>query len=601
MDAMRRRGVAVFAVFFGAAIPAEGQMPPRDPATRPPAPQVGTAVIRGRVVDAETGTAIARARVQLVDTLLLRAPALTDETGGFAFKALPHGSYSITVEKPTYTPSRYPDDGNTLRARAHRLRLADGEVIEGFTVRLFRGGVIAGRVVDAHGDPVEGASVSALRVSKSSRGRPQLRNSASTNDLGEFRLAHLEPGKYVVFVTPRRDVWADMNGIGENDAADSQPTPTFFPGAPSLDQAVPITIDRGRSATAIELSLIESQTATITGIVVDASGEPVAERGSMSVRTIARGLPNVYGGGSAGLKPDGTFRLRLAPGEYELEAQAYHSWNGGSPPPRSEQFGSARLTVDGDVSGVVIQVTPGARISGRVVFDGSSPLPTRPPGAGEFLLLSGSPEGINCRMGRSELAADFTFTVDGAFGSCSVQPSGAFGRWTVKAVTYNGAEMLDQVVTLGAQRFRDVQIVMTDKQTEVTLQVTDERGRPTDEFAAALFAVDKARWSYGSRYVRAFVPERESADTGASRRMSSSDLSARATVELAPPRPDSIVGLPPGDYFAVALDDMEADTISDPDTLERLSRAATRIALVEGAKVDVTLRRIKLSDFVPDR
>ena len=58
--------------------------------------------------------------------------------------------------------------------------------------------------LDAHGDPLEFAQVQALRLPKSGRGTAQQRNGTNTNDLGEFRLARLEPGKYLVFVMPQR-------------------------------------------------------------------------------------------------------------------------------------------------------------------------------------------------------------------------------------------------------------------------------------------------------------------------------------------------------------------------------------------------------------
>ena len=82
----------------------------------------------------------------------------------------------------------------------------------------------------------------------------------------------------------------------------------------------------------------------------------------------------------------------------------------------------------------------------------------------------------------------------------------------------------------------------------------------------------------GSRYVRALVPR--------------NDL---------PQRPDTIVALPPGEYFAVAVDDLEPDMLHDPETLARLSRGATRVMLPEATKLDISLRRIKVSDLVAER
>lgn len=467
---------------------------------------------------------------------------------------------------------------------------------------LFHGGAIAGRVVDAHGDPVETASVQALRLPKTGRGRPQMRSGTSTNDLGEFRIALLEPGRYLLFVIPRHDSFGEMNGSsGMTEPAERLPAPTFYPGVSSLDQAQPITIERGGSATGLEFSLIEGIAATVTGTVVDASGEPVSRGASISVRPIVQGLPsNGFGSNGTGVRPDGTFRLRLLPGEYEFEAHAWQPGASGPPTPNSEQFGSARLTVSGDTSGLAIQLGFGARISGRVVFDGASPLPTVPPSPWQVQLVSPSQDSPNCRMGRAELTADFTFTVEGVFGTCTVRFNGPFGRWSAKSVIYNGTEMLDQPVTFGAgQRFRDVQVILTDKRNEVTFQVADEHGQRTREYVGVLFAADKSRWTEGSRYVRPIVPRPDS-PSGLTFVNSGRNVGP-GVVEALPSRPDTIAGLPPADYFAIAVDDMEANMLRDPDALERLSRGATRVTLTEGAKIDVTLRRIKLSDLVAER
>ena len=63
-----------------------------------------------------------------------------------------------------------------------------------------------------------------------------------------------------------------------------------------------------------------------------------------------------------------------------------------------------------------------------------------------------------------------------------------------------------------------------------------------------------------------------------------------------PSRPkESIFGLAPGDYFVVAVDDLEVEAARDPDTLEQLSRGATRVTIADGDPVEINLRRIKLT------
>jgi len=51
--------------------------------------------------------------------------------------------------------------------------------------------------------------------------------------------------------------------------------------------------------------------------------------------------------------------------------------------------------------------------------------------------------------------------------------------------------------------------------------------------------------------------------------------------------------LPPGEYYVVALDDLESEAVHDPALLDRLTRAATRITLTDRAAVEVSLRLVK--------
>ena len=80
------------------------------------------------------------------------------------------------------------------------LLLRDGQVTE-LTVPMFHGGAISGRVLDAHGDPVDFAQVRVLRVPRG--GRVTSAGQAQTNDLGEYRVPRLQPGRYLVQVRPQ--------------------------------------------------------------------------------------------------------------------------------------------------------------------------------------------------------------------------------------------------------------------------------------------------------------------------------------------------------------------------------------------------------------
>ncbi len=86
------------------------------------------------------------------------------------------------------------------------LDVNSGQTITGLAFALKKGGVIAGRIVDARGEPLQEITVAALRSPSSgderTPGAGRTRQMAQTDDRGEFRLADLAEGRYVVIATP---------------------------------------------------------------------------------------------------------------------------------------------------------------------------------------------------------------------------------------------------------------------------------------------------------------------------------------------------------------------------------------------------------------
>lgn len=564
-------------VILLAATTAAGQVsgvPPRD---TPLASQADTAAIQGRVVDGQTTSPLPRARVKLDGPGGLQRTALTDESGNFAFTALPTGLFSLTAEKPTYLPGRYPESGRTLRSNAKLFfPLLDGQVLNGL-MTLFHGGAISGRVIDSHGEPVESANVQVMRVPRSGRGRPTVRSGGATNDLGEFRVPRLEPGRYLLLVQPRRDV--------QDDGPATQSAPTFYPGVSIREQALPITIERSASVTGLDLVLVDGTMSRVSGTLVAASGR-AAIGGFVTVRAIVEGLADGFDRATAPVKSDGTFELRLAPGEYQIEGRAIQPGTVGPLQPGDEQVGMARLTVTGQaLSDVTIQLGGGAKVTGRVVFEGSTPTPPMPSNPGQFRVSFGSPAGTGCRMGRSYLGANWTFTVDGLLGSCVARVDSSLGRLTVKAIMVNDVDLMDQPVTFeSGQHLRNVEVIVTGKQTDLTFHVTDAQGQPTSEYVALVFSIDKARWFENSRYIKTFVPAPPLDQV--------LDVAETVTPGAAPPTAarESVGGLPPGEYYVVVLDDLEPEAVHDPALLDSLTRVATRVTITDKAAAEVSLR-----------
>jgi hypothetical protein len=564
----------------------EMQLPPgRD---RPPVVRVGTGVVKGRVVDGATGNGLPRVRVTLLGVAAGTPPLITDGSGAFAFTKLPAGPLTLMAEKATFLQARYPDLGRTFRSRNNPIVLVDGQVLDDVTIPLFRGCAISGRVVDANGDPVDYAQVTAIRVPGPGRnGRPVGRSGSSSNDLGEFRIGRLEPGAYVLQVTPRR---MPFNQSG-SEPPGPQPLPTYYPSTAALDQAVPIALARGQSVSDIDVVLTEGLPAVIAGIVTGLDGQPVTGNGHINARGIVREGFGGFDGSGTAIRPDGTFRMTVPPGEWLLEARVNPAPGVVQQRQEDEVLGLLKVTVAGGAEETVsIVVGRGATATGRVVFEGSA-APQSP--SGQPHVPVGSRDGT-CRSGPATVGSDWTFQLSGLFGACRAQPGFAFGRWTVKAVMYNGDNLLDGThVFRPGEQLQNVQVIVTARRSDVTFRVADENGQPTQEYVALLYPIDKAQWS---ETVRTFVLP-PAALLALSGRGGGPTGPARAPT-LPPARRESMIAVRPGDYYAVAVDDMEVEDSRDPAVLERLASSGVRVTVSEGVSQDVPLRRLKMADVM---
>lgn len=167
------RVLFVLVVVLAAVSAAQGQ-----------APSAGRTV-RGQVLDSATGVPLRRARVLLSQGERQVESVFTDDEG-FLVAAAPASSLTVVATKAGFTRST-----ETLAA-------AIGES----TIRLVlsRGAAVTGRVLDSNGTPMSRAYVTGRQILPAPAGSapPQERFFTQTDALGEYRLATLPAGRYVV-------------------------------------------------------------------------------------------------------------------------------------------------------------------------------------------------------------------------------------------------------------------------------------------------------------------------------------------------------------------------------------------------------------------
>jgi protocatechuate 3,4-dioxygenase beta subunit len=532
------------------AVPS-GTLAPRDVR-----PRTGTSTIAGRVVDADSGQPVRRAVVRINSPQLGPGRTVsTDADGRYRFATLPAGSYTVSASKSGYVNTTFGQPRPNGPGKP--VQLVDGQETGGIDIRLPKGGVIAGRVVDEYGDPVPDAMVSPMR-SQYARGRRQLMPAgrpATTNDAGEFRIFGLSPGQYAISVMSRP-------GFNENSDDRTGYAPTYLPGTSDQAAAQFVTIAAGQTIDGLVVSLALTPTAKISGTAFDSEGRPLTQGGVSAMPSRATGFfgPNA----SSPLAADGSFTLSgLAPGDYVVRANARPT-TPGVPPEMAVAF----VSVNGaDVTGLVLAPLKPATIRGRFTAPDVDALRSR--GAVMVMAQHLEPDVMLGGMGfgkPSPIGEDLSFELTTSPGRILLPVRGLPPGWMVSAVRVNGVDATDTGLEVDSgEVVSGVEIELTDRAPVISGLVTDAKGSPIAGAWVLLFSQDPAHWSLpNNRYV---VLMRAGAQ-------------GRYTVQT----------LPPGDYHALALEAVENGAAQDPEFLDRMRTSATRTTIREGDALTLDLR-----------
>jgi protocatechuate 3,4-dioxygenase beta subunit len=545
-------------------------LPPQAPARDQGAPKTGTSVIRGRVVGADTGLGLRRAVVRLNGAELRESRStVTDADGRYEFGNLPAGRYSVFASKTSYVDLGYGQ--RQPRDMSKQLDVGDKQVVEKIDFVLPRSGVITGRILDEFGEPIANANVQPMqnRFMNGQRRPMPSGQGASTPDTGEFRLWGLQPGDYLVSVTPRQN-----GNTSDNSDDRSGYAATYYPGTSNLALAQPITLAVGQTASGVDIMLTPVRTAKVSGTAVDSKGQPIQNGFVTAMQRVGSMMFSNIGGQIR----EGTFTISgIPPGDYLLRANAMMQPRSGNEPP---EILTAMVAVNGaDISGVQLVPIVPVIVTGRVVFDPATAAPN--PASVRVLASPKSPEmmmGMIGNMGPPVVKDDLSFELKAAPGLTMIRAvvggPGTYslpltqGSWLLKSVRYHSTDVTDVGLELMSGRdVSDVEIVMTNLPQIVTGQITNARGEAVKDGAVLVFGQDKEQWGTQGRYTSIGRPDKD----------------GKYTVRT----------LPPGDYFAIAVEQIDSQRFSgDPDYFDMLSRSAVRFSLVEGDTRTVDLKLV---------
>jgi protocatechuate 3,4-dioxygenase beta subunit len=399
----------------------------------------------------------------------------SEADGHFQFRGIVPGQYRLRVARNNYVTQEYGQ--RTVSGPGATLTLVGGQEMKDLLFRLIPSATIAGRVEDEDGEPIAWAHVTALRSSYSDGKRTYTSAGMnSTNDLGEYRLFGLPPGRYFVSATyhpgavhagPDSDF--DYNGA---DNLKENYILTYYPGTYDATKAQSITVKSGEEIPSMDFMMRPTAVYRVRGRVINTIPDAkrvehplvfiVPRGGAMQNDSTTFGPSNV-------VKKDGEFELPgVAPGSYTVQAEIFDG-DQQHAVTQSVEIGNA------DLDGVQLVISKGFSISGHVRWDGT-------PGHIEDNLYV---------MGRTDSQSPITAGYarvdrgDGSFtwnqisdAAMRIQFHGLDDNGYVKAADYGGVDILDQGFTPRPGSNATLEITLSAHGAQVEGTATDENGLP---------------------------------------------------------------------------------------------------------------------------
>ena len=580
-------GFSTFSTPAAAQIVVGGESMQMMPPGGPRQMKTGTGSIKGRLLAADTGNPVRRAQVRLTGQDVLPKMATSDNEGRFEFKDLPAGAFTLNAQTSGFVGVNYGQKRPFEPGKP--IELSEGQSVDNADISMPKGSVVSGRIVDEFGEPVADTVVNAMR-STWSNGKRRMQSTgrtATTNDLGQYRIYGLPPGDYYVSATLRGTqemVVTEMAAMAVRtasplgaaaDAPTSGYAPTYFPGTPNGNEAQKLTLALGQEAQNTDFGLFPVRLVRVRGSVVTSEGRP-AEGVMVSATPRSGNDTNPLFGASSTARTDanGNFTLTgVAPGDYTLNARTsqiftssadgnsmsftmVRSTGPGGGGDSNQESGAVPLTVSGeDMSNVIIVTTKGASATGRVVYEGGS----KPPANTVRISAAATDDTgpMTLISGASSVTPEGTFEIKGLSGQRVFRVNGIPSGWVLKAVKVNGTDITDNGMEFkSAEAVTGVEVILTSKVTEVKGAVKAGND-PAMDYTVVIFSDEPDKWR---------VPTSRHIATG---------------------RPNQqgqfqVKNLPAGSYYAVALEYIPQGEWNDPEVLERLKSKATTFTVGEG-------------------
>lgn len=484
-----------------------------------------------------------------------RSVSVTSDAGGrFAFKGLPAGRYRLTVSRRGFVTQSYgqrkPDDPGAL------LTLRPGQEVKDLLFRLIPSAVIAGKIVDEDGEPLSSVIVSALRQMYSEGKRTlAMATHAQTNDLGEYRIFDLAPGRY--FVSAVYPHWTRLIGGQESEDLDAHNegyAKVYYPGTPDSAKASSIAIKAGEEIPSIDILLRPVPVYRIRGHVFNQITRKPGVQTNILLMPRTKNFDWTGEQQAIVQKKDGSFEIpEVLPGSYVLTAFWFDE---------GKSYVERTLVEVGntDVEGLTLTIGLGTNISGRVIWDGPSAMEK------DELTVTAMPSDVNVNFfaGGARVEQGLFTLKDVSNGTYYAELDGQSKDCYIKDVRYAGSEALNEGFTVARGTPGELEIILSSRGARVQGSITDADGLP----AAGVWVV--------------LVPEEGRREQRHLYKYQTTDQYGHFDLR----------GIRPANYKLFSWQEVDANAWESPEFLKPFEEKGEKIELQEGEQKTIKLATI---------
>jgi protocatechuate 3,4-dioxygenase beta subunit len=511
-------------------------------------------VVSGQVLNLVTGEPLRKAKATLSkqDARNAGFEREVNVEGKFEFRDLEPGRYTLRAARNGFVSQAYGakkpgEQGGTT------ITLAPSEEMKGLVVKLTPHSVVMGRVLDEDGEPMADMQVAAVKQEWQGRKRQWTpHGTATTNDLGEYRIYGVAPGSYL-FRASRQMMGSVPTAVEPlSEKPEETYVSTWYPGTTDSSMSPKVVVRPGAEMRGIDFRMAKTRVVRIRGKVLSpTTGRPTT--GFVMLLPRGKGytawseMRNAFTA-----DPKQGFELKDVPaGKYVLRVQSGEQEN--------QSVYTQHLEVgDSHIDGLLIRPGPGGEIQGKVEMeDGKIDEQT------SVLLESADEDEIGMSTSYARLKEDGTFTLK------NVQPGHFRVRCYgpdlyVKAVSAGNQDLLENSLDTTEGLPSSIQIKLSGKSPEVGGTVQNKDNKPVPGATVVLVPEEKRRTDWGAYG------------------QGTTDQYGEYKVK----------NLRPGKYKAYAWEDLDGPEYMDPEFLKPLESKGVDVALKEGAKETLALTLI---------